>query len=851
MKKRITAIFLIVSVLISATVFVGAEENAEPSNELNVIKALGIFDEEVNFADNVTRGGVLEIMLRLSAYPFENSQVNQIYKDVPETHKYAPAVSAATQIGIISGTSEGNYHPDDALNCDSAVKMLACVMGYGKRAEMTGGFVSGYYRAARDMKMDIMGGDTVTYDDLAKMIYSILDANTVTIDAINVDGTVSYEKGETLLERLDMVKLDGIFSANNSANIYGGSLCGKDIIIVDGEKLLAGRNYDNYLGFHVHAYAKDNDSIMELLYMEPYFSQTVKLYHNEIQNTDGILSSLEVIAESGNKNKTYKLEKNPVLLYNGTVSDVYSDSILNLAAGSITLIDNDDDGSYEVVSISESEDLIFDTYSKITEIITDKTGKSADLSSSNVADNFVIVNTEGEILLPEEILEWDIVSVYYDLPRTYKNKKIMRAVVSTNAIMGQVTAITDEGIEIDDVLYHVSEYYKAGGSINKIILGQSGTFYLNPDGEICASKSDIISELNKKIGVLVKARQEGALSKKVQFKIYTYDDEFIYPYAADRIEIDGEKYDGEDALDALDISERQVVRYMLDEEGFLTYLDTKERGENESDNTLKKIRSISDGSIKYRTGLKSFMNIYNIDKNTKTFSLPSDINDDDDYQANVSSFEDDKSYSIDVYITDNPFVSFVIAAENVGSSNLRDSDMYLVEELCLGINSETGEHGYMLKLLGQSSDTDYFMSKEVYSKTLLERGDIVCIAVKKSTEITEAKIIYDLSKDKFFSDVNPSGSFAANHRVAMGTVYEKNGSWFSMSFDDPETVTDASALENRNLDNYRKYVYDTTLKEARIADKSDLVDYVSANDSASKVFVSDAAAWPKVCIIYN
>ena len=72
-----------------------------------------------------------------------------------------------------------------------------------------------------------------------------------------------------------------------------------------------------------------------------------------------------------------------------------------------------------------------------------------------------------------------------------------------------------------------------------------------------------------------------------------------------------------------------------------------------------------------------------------------------------------------------------------------------------------------------------------------------------------------------------------------------------MSFDDPETVTDASALENRNLDNYRKYVYDKTLKEARIADKSDLVDYVSANDSASKVFVSDAAAWPKVCIIYN
>ena len=35
------------------------------------------------------------------------------------------------------------------------------------------------------------------------------------------------------------------------------------------------------------------------------------------------------------------------------------------------------------------------------------------------------MNTDGDVLMPEEILEWDVVSIYYDLPRTYNNKKII------------------------------------------------------------------------------------------------------------------------------------------------------------------------------------------------------------------------------------------------------------------------------------------------------------------------------------------------------------------------------------------------------------------------------------------
>jgi len=42
----------------------------------------------------------------------------------------------------------------------------------------------------------------------------------------------------------------------------------------------------------------------------------------------------------------------------------------------------------------------------------------------------------------------------------------------------------------------------------------------------------------------------------------------------------------------------------------------------------------------------------------------------------------------------------------------------------------------------------------------------------------------------------------------MSSAYEKYGSWVSFAFGDPSNVIDARELESRNVDEYRKYVWD-------------------------------------------
>ena len=61
MKNRILAILLVLSVLMSASVVASAQEAADPSAEFNVVKALGIFNEDVTAQTTVTRGAVLNV----------------------------------------------------------------------------------------------------------------------------------------------------------------------------------------------------------------------------------------------------------------------------------------------------------------------------------------------------------------------------------------------------------------------------------------------------------------------------------------------------------------------------------------------------------------------------------------------------------------------------------------------------------------------------------------------------------------------------------------------------------------------------------------------------------------------
>jgi len=76
------------------------------------------------------RGDFVLMLYRAFSLPFAGSES---FPDVPETYHYAEAVAAAKTLGIVSGYSDGNFHPADAITRQDAAVMLYRCMRWQNR----------------------------------------------------------------------------------------------------------------------------------------------------------------------------------------------------------------------------------------------------------------------------------------------------------------------------------------------------------------------------------------------------------------------------------------------------------------------------------------------------------------------------------------------------------------------------------------------------------------------------------------------------------------------------------------------------------------------------------------------
>lgn len=880
MKRKIISLFLILAVLAASSICpaVLADEAADAaadtavaeqeqpvvenadSYEMTVLKALGIIDESAKYDDTLTRAGILPVLFKLLNYS-GSGEATQIYADVPSTDSNAANINTATKLGIISGSTDGNFYPNNELSVENAVKMLVCIMGYGQKAEALGGYPGGYYRAASSVKMSIPSSDKLNIGGLSQMIYSILDEEVVDADEISTDGSITYGKSETLLERMDMKKTEGIFSANDVTDIYNKKTAADGHITVDGEKIKSSVDCGELLGCKVIAYSKlDLNDNAELLYIEADGGYEEVTYDN-IMNNRTVLDDMYVKAyrEDSSKQKEYKLETNPVILYNGVVSDVYSNKVFDITNGKIVLIDNDSDNRYEVVNIITAVTSVSSGYVTTAELISVKNGSAISVNHSNFMNNVVIMTKDGAAMNADGISDWGIVSAYYNKPEGYTGRKLVKIVVSQDTVSGTVEGESNRGsgtkvLKIGGVDYDVSADFRQGGELISVSLGTSATFMLNLDGEIIAAKADMLSDLNTLAGVIVDAKNFGNLSTDYQLKIFNQNGQMVTPKLAKKVELDGKTVDAKDVINWFSPNgknvTREVIRYKLNQSEEINFIDTANKTAYEDDTSLTRVLSSSDEAQRWRTGVQSFGGFYNIGSSTKTFSIPKDASaSDDDYASDVRKFTEDKFYNLDVYITDNPFSAYAMMLEDVTSSSMRQSEMYVIQSVSKTVD-ENGDDKYKIEAAGYTALAEYYMDEKVYKKHNLAPGDIICKSMKTTTEIDSINVIYDYSEDKFFSEENPSTGFSGAHRIINCYAYEKRGTFVSMALTKPtEEITEM--LESRNFDKYKKYIYDPEHETVTAATVADIIDYLSGGSDCSHMFVSEDAAYPGTCIIYK
>ena len=186
MKKRLLSVVLAAMMLCSMLVTpVFAEEFTDIAGlscetavkylaENNVVSGRG--NGEYAPTDTLTRAEMVTIILR--GFGADEVEFIEMFVDVPPSHWAYEYVETAFQMGIVAGTTETRFSPEDKVTFEQAVKMLVCAINKGNKAEEEGGWPDGYIKVASELGMlegiDGQKGQEITRGTMAELVYTFL-----------------------------------------------------------------------------------------------------------------------------------------------------------------------------------------------------------------------------------------------------------------------------------------------------------------------------------------------------------------------------------------------------------------------------------------------------------------------------------------------------------------------------------------------------------------------------------------------------------------------------------------------------------------------------------------------------
>lgn len=552
MNKRILAAIL--SFLISiSTVGVMAQENTARDSyarDIELVRSLGIMQgyDDGSFGENnnITRMEYTAVIVRLLGHEsIVSGYKPSSFTDVSVDSWGSGYVSVASDFGLVDGNGDGTFSPENNVTFNQALKIMVSALGYKLMAEAKGGYPSGYLNVANTLGITkgVNNRDTaLTRGQIAKLISNSLEAEVAEQGAIKSNGDYSlYKSDKTLLSELDFYKKEGIVTAVYGANTsnYDFELEKNQIVI--GNELLDTEIEDcsAFILRRVVYYGKENEDGNDTVYFIQQFSYGQDEIVIEAENIEEDFTNLSQIRYLKNKKwYTQKLPEEIVIVYNGKVVSTsdYSDELMKIKSGSITLIDADRNGSYEYAIVDEYENYM--TEAVMLPKIYDSFSKVLNLDEEDDVRYSVYYN--GAKVSPEIISEGDVLSVAKSL-----DGKNVRILVSKENITGYIDEHTQDELGnitylIDGKEYSFAENYSRAykennAKLKKLSAGDSAIFYIDVFGKIAGS-TPVSIEKSGFYGYLIDAsKPEGLGAKGAEIQIMTAENKFEIFKVAEKV----------------------------------------------------------------------------------------------------------------------------------------------------------------------------------------------------------------------------------------------------------------------------------------------------------------------------
>lgn len=671
--KHIIALLLVLVMSFQMAAFVAADETAAteevveeevyiPQNlrEFQILNALGVFSiyEEEDFTGNgeLSRAEAAAVAARMVGL-IEGSLAEGTempYTDVKAGDTYDYEIYHMTNLGIMSGYN-GEFNPDGSITEEQFVKVVVEALGYGPEAQSMGGYPHGYTITAGKYHMlddvTFKGAVALTQDVAVQIVYNCLNIEMPKVTSVENGGYLTTVGGTIMSKYLNVYRSYGILNRNSNTYISVGDAAKDGVVQIGKEFYYTGvSGCDEYLGYNVEFFYKKTaeDKMGTILWAAPWQNETIRIESYDIVN----YANKEYKYYVGDYEQRKKINGADII-YNGSSVKTVGFNKFIPEIGYVDLIDNDEDGTIDVVSIY-SYDVYFIKANNTTEFVLasedKKTIKDYDKAYWNVVD----VNDEE---LPAAKVEKDMVL----LLAVSLDGKVVTGFQVDEQIEGTYEGKYVEGSAQHAIIngndYRVHSY--CASDYSKIKLGDYVGFYVY--GDLLLIKCLPASSLTESVGYLIEMGSTSGLEGKVmarmllqtgEVKVVTINEKAKLVLGSNTykdptqfqslLTYTLENYAGEEASNAAagtpEVTVRQPVVYKLNEAGEVIYLQASvthnynERlGAASEVDGFNLVEMIRGKWVRVTPGLRSIGdNKILLDKGTYVIDIPTDL---DNYEG--------------------------------------------------------------------------------------------------------------------------------------------------------------------------------------------------------------------------
>lgn len=880
LKKLICLLLAVAICLTGVFANTGAFANNEKKDRTKIdesfifLNYLGIIDGydkgAFEYSDKVGRAELAEMLLKLrktSEEPYTEGR----YADVEKDYWAANAIEGVSRLGFMNGYG-GMFNPNEAVKTEECVKAVLTVLGYDLYVRSTGaGYPYGYMTTgAKVGLLDGVGtsvGENISVEDTAILFFNALEVDLFMQTSYSnmpiEKNDFAVSEGKTLLTECFKIKtVEGVLSGNSVSLLDGKSTLKDGEIIINGETLDA-ENVDTegMLGYNVKAYCEEErGASMPIVRF---------IRKNSAKNSVLNLSADELLRF---ENRTYYYYRNGGSKESRTVVPTTADIIYNNAyvgggfseyvpeSGSVTLLDNDGDGKYNVVFINDYKGLLVSS-------IENTGGKTVFYDNRSTQNSYTldydvnckIYGADGKETEKDAVEKDDYISIAETFDKEAVYIYVSRN--STDVILNKIKTSSDGTLTFyaEDKEYKtVKNFYDKGNP--KFSAGDAAVLYFDIFGFVAAAKRGESESV--KTAFLIRLGESRGIEKTVRLKMFTQNDKIEILNAAKKVKINGASCDDENIKTTIltDGNVEQLIRYKLNSEGDVKEIFTANTTENALN--LVKLDGFSctwkntNENLQYKSAGKILGGKIGMNENSIVFVIPNDRTFEKGYMTtDINYFQNDSNYLASGYqftakaeATD-AVVVYDTNAETTGASNY----VMLVSEIFESLNSD-GEIVCEIGGFYKGQKVSYpVQNDDVINSVSINEGDVIRISLNRLNEISYILPVFNRESKTMYSGSNPSSSAYNNStRQLYGKVLSKWGNTIRVTTQEITDNLKVSELDVFNANLYPIFVYDESSRgdKAWRGSADDIVGYESSQ-IGSNVFIFTVYGVPGTIVIYK